>query len=467
MREASAFPRSSSHWIVVLALVVSLAAAPLVVLLSGASDSKARAVPFALVIITSVVILAYERLARRVNLVGVLGFAAITYSVMFGVVPLTDLWFEHPLIFHESWGRAAWLGWFGLITLYLGYRVALLVGPSVARGTARRWRARWSLLVGGLLLAAAAGMVIFELVHLGGPAAYWVNFTQRRALVLFPFVLVVLISLATPGILLIAGRWLSNPTRGRAAALFLFWAPLAILISGFTGSRWRILTIVVSLLGVYHLGRRRLPLAVVALLAIGLSLFFVRYGVERNYIGIPETSAPIGGENFYHNYLRKHDVGQFRDFVLTIDGVPKPIEFQGGATFLSIIPGLPFPTGGQVFSTAFFPALFENGASFPPTFPGELYMNWGIPGILLGMAGLGIALGLMQTYFERNRHRIGALLIYSLSLMTAAGVMRGDFTTIVGFYLAEVIPLAVALRIVERRIGPRDRVHHEESLAQA
>jgi oligosaccharide repeat unit polymerase len=186
-----------------------------------------------------------------------------------------------------------------------------------------------------------------------------------------------------------------------------------------------------------------------AILAVVLAALFVAYGSERSSIGTRRSAPSLAGSNFYYNYAAKHEVGQFRDFVITLEGVPKRLSFQHGVTFLSIIPGAPFPTSSYLFSTTFFPKLFAKGTGIPTPLPGELFMNFGFWGVLLGMALFGAALGLIEAHHRRNPGSIMALLIYAYSLVPMAGVLRGSFTTFAGFFILGLIPILLLRPLIE------------------
>jgi hypothetical protein len=60
---------------------------------------------------------------------------------------------------------------------------------------------------------------------------------------------------------------------------------------------------------------------------------------------------------------------------------------------------------------------------------------------------------MIERWFQRNRGRTGALLVYAAVLVPLAGILRGDFTTFAGFTLLGLVPLLVSLRLVDRAVA--------------
>ncbi len=438
-----------------LAAVLSFALAWSIAHLDRPSAPGQAELPFLLIIGTAAAIFWMERVNRRLGFFTPLAIGVAAYVLMFAVVPLADMANGHPLSHHDAWWEAAWYAWFGLLALYAGFRLALIVTSSRQPVPGEGWLTVRERTMAAFLLGAAAVSFVLLLEHLGGLSAYVSVFRRRTLFLQRQIPLLVGIGLATPALLVRMGGWLNRPTRSRMVLLLVVWLPPSLLLSGFLGARFRVAGIVVSLLAAYHLGHRRIPLPVLCLLAGALAWLFVIAGVERNYVGSRQTAPGITRSNFYEQYLVSHDLGEFREFVITMEGVPRAVDFQHGRTFLSVVPGVPVPTGGQLYSSVFFGAQYSAGTSISPSLPGELYLNFGLPGIVWGMALFGLLVGLLEAYFRRNRNRIGAVLLYSFSLLPVALELRGDFTSMTSFYLAGAIPLFLAVRWIQRGgVGP-------------
>jgi len=409
-------------------------------------------VPFILILLTIGLILVREHAVNRLSLFSPLAIVLLAFAVLLGLVPLADLWFRNAIVYHSGWSDAAWLAWTSLLLLYAGYRVAQLASPDIRRPVRSEWFSNASSLIALVLLAIAVGSVLVEIGAAGGLVTYFSRFARRRDFIRQPVPLLIRVSMATPAILLVAGNWLDRPTRRRAISLLLLWLPVVLVASGFLGQRWRAITVLVALLALGHLGYRRLKWPVLALVVTSLVAGFLAVNLYRNVVGTSRDVRSIAGSDFYYNYLSGHELGQFRDFVTTLEGVPGKLDFQHGRTFLSIIPGTSFPTAGYLYSSTFTPKLYAAGTSVSNSLLGELYMNFGAPGVLIGMLLFGVGMGLLESWFRRNRGRIGALLIYSATLIPLAGILRGDFTTFAGFTLLGLVALLIGLRFAERTV---------------
>lgn len=421
--------------------------------ISSLGDDAPRvfdALPFLLVVGTAALFLRYEHTHRGLSFFSPLTMAMIAYVVMFGLVPIADVWFDHPAVNGPGWSLAAWLVWPCLVLMIAGYRVAWLVWPAdTPRVSSHSWSEGRARFLGALGIGIGIAAL---LAALGGPAGVirlTNQFADRYDFVTPSSLLLAAVSLSAPAIALRGASWVRHPTRRGTLAIVLLWLPPALLVSGYLGQRWRDLSILVALAALVHLGHRRIPKRWMAVFGATLVAFFLIVGFQRNVVGTTQTLEPLGGEQFYYNYVGSgHELGQFRDFVVTLEGVPDALDFQYGATFASVIPGAPFETGGALFTETFFP--LAQYASYPTPLLGELYLNFSYPGIVVGILLYGALLGGLEVYFRRNRHALGALAVYTYSLLPVALILRGSFTTFAGFYVVGLLALVVSLRFVTR-----------------
>lgn len=407
-----------------------------------------EAIPFLLIVATAILIITRERLMAGVGLLSPLGIAAVTFALMFGIVPLADIRFNNPVIHQVAWWRGAWLCLLGFWALYGGFRIARVVYPPTDLHRTSYWNMRRAEVIAIVLLAIALGSLAAEFGRIG-LHTYFQRFAERHTLVQNGVPLLIRITMATPAVLLLAGCWLQRPTRRRLLLIIVVVLPPVLLGSALLGQRWRALTLVVAIIAIYQVGYRRIPRLVLAGLVLALGVTFVVYGSERNYIGTDRVAPALAGNNLYYNYVTKHEIGQFRDFVVTLQGVPSRLPFQHGRTYLALIPGAPFPTASYLFSTTFYSQLYAKGTGIPTPLPGELYLNFGLWGIFIGMALFGAFIAVIQSYFNRHRGTIGAVLIFGYSLVPIAGIIRGDFTTFAGYFALGMIPLVLALRWIQ------------------
>jgi oligosaccharide repeat unit polymerase len=467
-RPAVARPRSANRATVVSTAVVAVGGAWAISSLTRATTGVNESVPF--LILTAMIALAviHESGMNRVSLLSPFFVVSATYFIMFAAVPLADVHFDNPITHHALWSSASWLILLGYVVLYAGYRAAFALIPSSDDRDQRfTWSAGRSEFLALILLAAAMSALFLELLSIGGLSLYVLKFSERRVLIKGGVTYIKVATLAMPGILLLLGAWLSGPSR-RRAVLILLALPPVLLASALGGQRWRDLTVLVAIVAAYHFGRRKIPRAVLAGLMVIVAVLFVYYGSQRSYIGTRRTAPSIvGTTNFYQNYVSHQELSQFRNFVVMLEGVPGNLPFQHGATLLSVIPGAPFPTAGFLFSSTFYASLYSGGTSIAPSLPGELYLNFGFPGIVAGMALFGLILGILEAAFRRRRNSIGVILVYAYSIIPLGGLLRGDFTTFGGYYLLGLVPLLLAIPLVGWRsqiTGHPGAVGGEESL---
>lgn len=431
-------------WVVPLALSVTAAWA--VVRAAGSIQvDLARPAPFLLVIASASVMMLRER-RRGVRLSPVM-MALAAYLAIFGLVPLADLALGDPTTHNPAWQLGGWLAWVGLLCMYVGYLVGLRFRRSrPPKAGTLVWWPQVATLLAVLFLVAAIVPVLPGLRGAGGLSGFASSFGFQRNPLGVDVATLLAVSLGSTALLLRAGNWLSRPTARRGLPLFFVWLPVVVFLSASHGARWRAFALFFALLGIYHLGIKRLRWHTFALLAVTLAVVFIVAGGFRHGRVVRNVLDPA----FQRSYVSSQEVGQFRAFVITLDGVPSQLPFQRGKTLLSLIPGAPFPTAGALFTSTFYPELWAGRANVPTPLPGELYLNFGIPGIVGGMVVFGAALGFLESYRRRHQGSRGFLLIYAYSLLPAVGIIRGDLTTFLGYYLVVVLPLVLVLPFVER-----------------
>lgn len=439
---------------VALAIGGGIFVALMIVRYSNSNNAGLKAVPFLASLLVLVLGIARERAVRNLSILSPLVFASVVYFVMFIAVPLADLWFENPATFQHSWWPASWLIFFGILAIFVGYALPFhLVRRSYADRITSEWRLGLSGLLALTLLIGAALAVTQRIGGLGALPSYLSSFALRHHFVSSTTLTLVAISLVAPAICLLAGSWIREG-RGKFLSILLLSLPPALLISAYLGQRWRALSILVAVTGIVHHGYRKVGGMVLAAVCAALVGLFLMVGLQRNVVGTEKAARDLAGLGLYTNYVGVgHELGQFRDMIITLDGVPARLEFQHGQTFLSVLPGTDFPTSGFLYSSTFFPELFTAGTSVPTPLPGELYMNFGVSGVVVGMLIYGIILGMLEVHHQQNRNTLGGVLIYSYSLLPVALILRGDFATFGGWYCVGLIGLAVALRLVESTVS--------------
>jgi oligosaccharide repeat unit polymerase len=151
-------------------------------------------------------------------------------------------------------------------------------------------------------------------------------------------------------------------------------------------------------------------------------------------------------------------------FATALEQVPQFIPFQHGSFILRDLRAtLPFHVFGQPESADFWVTRALRGretaviGGSPPTLAGGLYIDFGIPGIALGAACLGVLLAAMYRWTLRAQ-TIGALAAYSY---LSAYIALAAYSYIsIKPEVVTAIMLSVVLHVLERRSTPhgdRDR----------
>lgn len=428
----------------------------------GQDTATLEYLPWALTLLTALVAVGYERANRRLSAFSPLVGVSVVYAVIFAVVPLSDLWFDHPIVDHVEWTGAGWLLWMGLLLLLSGYHAARFIAPGHGWTVIRGWNPRRATICAALLMAVSV-LAVLSAVSNVGVAAYLSGFADRNQLIRGPeyvygaqpvgSAVILSMMLAPVAVLLQAGSWVQRPS-WRSTAYLLVLLGLGVLTTGFLGGRWRTLTIVVGLLAIFHLYRRRIPTAVLGAVGLAMVAAIIFWGLSRNVVGTGvEASSVRSGADLYYVYVASsYELAQARDFSVTLGEIPDRVAFQRGRTLLSIVPGAPFPTGGFVYSSTVYPAVYAGGTSVPTPLPGELYLNFGYAAIVVGMLVLGIGLGLLQRFYRANTRSIAVVVVYAYSIVPLGLLARGDFTTFAGNYFAGLAVLATSLLFITRPV---------------
>ena len=226
-----------------------------------------------------------------------------------------------------------------LVLTYLGYLVVFWVfRPTTSTRAYPLVPATASLASLGLMTIAVAALLSL-LLSAGGLGAYVALFRQRTLFLQNHVYLILAIGLAGIGLLVQMGNYIAAPRRRRLARIALIWLPAAVLVSGALGARFRVVEVCVACVAAYHLGRRPLPRSLLIVLAIAVSVLFVFAGVQRNFIGARQSAPSLSVSTFYDRYLVSHDLGEFREFTITLEGVPSRLPFQEGRRSCRSSPG--------------------------------------------------------------------------------------------------------------------------------
>lgn len=383
----------------------------------------------------------------------------------------------------NQWLAAAvWLlGALATISCMVGYRSV----PAVRLG--RKWvRWRWverewqsGTVTGYVVTTAIVGAVSIALLHHRFAGA--IGFGQTPAAVASQtskgglFGMDMLIYFPLTGLLVSWGRKGLSPL-GQSAK----WANLASVIAWFllTGSKSLIFEVAIGMLILHHYLRHRisgrwLVLSIVpALILVSFAFYFKSYGFQLHDIKSQYSEQPAW-EGVVDPLLDRSY--QFDAAAMILAKTTSVNDYRLGGTFEELawfyVPRQWWPTKPLSFSYAF-PAEFFPGdtevASYTPSMLGELYLNFGVLGVLAGFYAFGIGLRAIYIALSRSRSQV-AIGVYAMVLFRLTNMVEGPIATHVEFLMANLLPVglllfvaniipSVSARKVVQRAASRSRV---------
>ena len=385
------------------------------------------------------------------------------YSLQFVVSTWYSEYVEYRYVsesfFSTYSSRALTLAIVGLLSYYAGYYAPFApMGVSRLRPLSSRWRRADLPIIVTLFVVIAFGSWIILLRQIGG--LYFVlthlyNITELVEGMTFLFSItagffyaaVVLCELQgqqstsskyklAAGILAIVNIAVLL-TRGYkfpfAMVALIFWVPRHYLVSGIRQS-WKLWKVLISL-GVFALvpyyqlfrGGGNASLGMDALRDLdvnwtnALPLIFRRYyGVEAFEIILSKVG------NGVHHAMGSSLLLFFTNFVPRAFWPDKPL---GPGTYVTDL---------------FFDSRFAVMTGTEPSIPGELYWNFGVAGIVIGMAILGFLCRAVYAFLKKNRNRSGVML-YLPWVFWAFECNDGNLSdSLYSFVLVYTLPLLLA-----------------------
>lgn len=259
-----------------------------------------------------------------------------------------------------------------------------------------------------------------------------------------------------------------TPALSRARLILL--VVLVSVIDLMTGSRSALLYgLVVPLLVIRdHLGRQlRLRTLVWAALAAVLLLSVAYRSIVRDQFFASNEGRSV--LEIIQDNLRSlpsyfwggYEVSAFDGTIDIAVRVPKELEYQYGKTLVNgltapipraLWPGKPLGGGNMVYTATFYPSYYQHlNTEYSLSIIGELYMNFGVAGVLAGSVLIGMFLRWLYGKANQGRGRNLWLLVYGVVMGRMLGLWRSDFFNFFGQtvgYLVLILALASGLRAV-------------------
>lgn len=357
--------------------------------------------------------------------------------------------------------KALQFGALGLVSFYAGY--VSRAGSRVARRLPHfgwPWqpkRVAWISII--FLVLGVAGYSV-AIAQTGGVGIF-LSTLQGRSLLeqsgtWFLASTLVLIHSAT----VILGTYLFKT--GKRKLFFLASLFLSVAASLLLGGRSTVMIYLLSLVVIFYQlryddAKRSLPFTVMIGVFVLAAVVFVvglgnaRTNVERDSDATLLTEPGIGqiSDRFTSEF------NQFDWLVIIDEMVPKTIPFQKGVTFLHLftqfIPRAIWPAKPDPIEYTITWLVYGVRSGSPFTIIGELFLNFNIPGIIIGMFIFGILSRALYNYLLRYRDDPGVVLIYGYTYASLLHFFTRSFAPMMFSYTLFIVPTLCALWFIKPR----------------
>jgi len=394
-----------------------------------------------------------------------IGYLLPLRSFMRGEDILTTAWPYLYRNFDRALNLALGLTILGAWSFFLGFAAA-------TRLRSRPFRGAWAFVPGRLLLVGVVytllGLAMFAMgvVLVGGPAALVAGLADRiRAFAgLNYFFMAVFLPLDVALMwwaYVLATRRLFNPW-------FWLYAVSALVLSTLTGTRANTFVVVLSAVILYHLMYKTISFRrVLVLLAIGVVALVALQLFIHEFLIIGQLASVGTNSSLSQLWSRlawslSSDFYQIQALTLVVDAVPNAIPYQHGSTYVPLllapIPSsiwagkLDFLLSPGVLTHALWPqSWLQTGTTLPPSLMGEMYMNFGAPGVGIGMVLFGALYGRAYASVKRNRENPFVTIPYAAIVAVMVHYIRGEFSAPTILFLFLALPVVAAAPLVATR----------------
>ncbi len=203
-----------------------------------------------------------------------------------------------------------------------------------------------------------------------------------------------------------------------------------------------------------HIGFKKLVLVFLVVLLIALAGGYMRT------IQWDETEWTVP------NVVILQTFPEFDLYVGVLEKIPDNVDIQMGKTLIPLftipIPRSIFPnkddykTAGVLSKELFGYEFIRVGVRI--SLLGELYMNFHIAGIIIGMCIFGGMAAVVSKYFYPDKPNPLKVTAYSLTIMGLASLIAGDIVTVMLWYVQIMLPLILmnSFALLTNTVFPRN-----------
>lgn len=230
----------------------------------------------------------------------------------------------------------------------------------------------------------------------------------------------------------------------------------------FAGGRFILLVAIGAPIIFHYIKERKSPSVVGSIIVIALVLvIFAIIQATRGEIsnGYGLSIAGKSWESMFELYLI--ELADYKQYYLLFDTVPDKHAYLLGfqmiiGSFALFIPraiwlGKPDPAVHTIVALTLGSAAAANGMAYPTI--GELYIEFGIPGCLIGMGLFGIICSGLRPLYDGEKTSMFRLIVYSIvSISLIQVIIRGYFPQNFAMFVFELVPLLIIYLLSRRRI---------------
>jgi hypothetical protein len=363
-----------------------------------------------------------------------------------------------------------------LLCFLLGSAAAsLLINPQSARQHVRRLG--WCFETRAKLVVAASVLSIVLLVYLLGGVSNWLLAGGDRIRQFAGLNFIVLIQ---NGLLSVSLAWFikitgsTKPFAVRNHLPFITLSIFALTLIALQGAKSTLFVYLMAMLVIWHVKVRPVSFIWLATLgSIGFMMMMTYHVIKQEYLVVGYFIFYNENDGFFVSFFRMlyqqltGNLMQLQCMTVLVDAMPEQLDFQLGATLKMVfqiwLPSLIFPdkspTAPGVFTLALWPEKWiDEATTMPPGLFGELYMNFGWSGALIGgfLAGLIYGVFYRRVILKRGDAQLG---VYALFAGVMLHYFRGELASVTVLFISLLVPLIWILRG-----APTERHHAPHAL---
>jgi oligosaccharide repeat unit polymerase len=240
---------------------------------------------------------------------------------------------------------------------------------------------------------------------------------------------------------------------------------LACVLPFITSSRAEIIYNLLLAIMIWHYARRRLSLQTILIVGIVAVTIFAFVGSLRFTGGrVTEDSLQLGGEAFTKSLVGTRNWLGVSKTAHIMAAVPEKISYKLGSTMVgwlvapvprTLWKDKPIIRTGQLLGPLVFGAT-RNLTGSPPGLIAELYLNFSLPAVFIGLLFLGLV---TKTLYQSSlplflTHRNVLLLYLMLALRVSLDIFAGDFNGVMINALRASITMLLLLALISQPARP-------------